>query len=1050
MLKAIHDSVTGRTRFKVAGLYRGELLKRHLEEELGKRKCISAVKASILTGNLLVRYNSDATLSSIESLILQKVHEYHIGRATAPNIAKPPGNNPSSFPLKKDRDCAEDSPHPKAVPPRDNKRSTPLKQKEQLSSLPIAGTGDPSSHHAQSIRSVLNKYGVRKNKGLHPDEARKRLREYGSNLLPESRTRSSWDILKEQFYSGPVALLSVAAGVSVLTGGVVEAAAIMAVVGLNAAIGYVTESQSERTINSLKNMVTPWAHVLRDGKVDDIEVQGLVPGDMIALHPGDYVGADARIIEATRLSIDESTLTGESIPVKKTVNLIKRRQIPLADRQNMCYMGTLVTGGQGTAVVVNTGARTEMGHIQRMVDEAKSPDTPMSQQLDSMGRQMAWVASGMCLLVFLIGLLRGTGFFNMLTTSISLAVAAVPEGLPSVATTALAMGIRRMKSRGVLIRHLGAIEALGATQVMCLDKTGTITANRMTIVQLHAGDATILCPPEKRLIIRREEYFSHELPLLIVAVALCNESETIKKDDAFQLAGSPTENALARLAIDSGIDLGELKQEYVLLKMYHRSENRNFMISLHRNRERGTIAAVKGSPSEVLNLCSHWMIDGQVESMTAEKRLQLQVANERMAGEALRVLGVAVGMNRENVKINDVDGVLGLGYIWVGMVGMTDPIRSGVRDLMDQFHEAGIKTVMITGDQSATAYTVGRQLALNGGKNLQILDSSTLASMDPETLAALCEQTNVFARVSPAHKLRIVEAYQRSGKVVAMTGDGINDGPALKKADIGVAMGRTGTDVAREISDVVLEDDQLETMIVAVEEGRTIYLNVRKTLHFLLATNFSEIIVSFAANATGMGQPLTQMQLLWINMISDIFPGLALSLERAEEDILRQPPRDPDEPILRRQDLKKICAEAGVISTGAIACYAYGLSRYGVGPRATSLSFLSLTLGQLLHAYHCRSEKHSIFAAGALQPNKYLNWAMGGSFALQAIAMFVPGLRSLLGIQGMGVIDALVVGGTAVAPLLINDTFKRSRSRSEKPQTKSLASPRRRRPRLPT
>lgn len=1032
MLETIHDPVKGRTRFKVKGLYRDGRLKGHLEETLSNNGGIMLVKANTRTGNILVQYNSDATKTLVSSLILSTVTEfYNDGTLPLKKRSTKRQKNEISLVKKARKREEKKAQHPSAIP-RNNKKSKLFKHDSALVPLKNtqAETVKEADLHTQPLAEVLKIHGANTEHGLPHEEAKNRLLTHGANSLPEMRSRTSWEILKEQFCSGPVAMLSAAAGVSLLTGGIIDAVAIMTVVGLNAVIGYATESQSERTINSLKNLVNPRARVLREGKLQDVDVIELVPGDMLFLRPGDYVGADARLLEAAHLSIDESALTGESIPVEKSLKINEMKAISLAERRNMCYMGTLVTGGQGTAVVVGTGAQTEMGHIQQLVNEAESPDTPMSQQLDKMGEQMVWISSGMCSLVFFIGVLRGTGFVNMLTTAISLAVAAVPEGLPAVATTALALGIRRMKNRGVLIRHLGAIEALGATQVLCLDKTGTITANKMTIVQLCAGDAVVtLNPLQKPKEIDQQALFIHELSALTLAMALCNESEVIQKGPSTILNGSPTENALAGFAMESGIDLIRLKEDFVQQKIYHRSENRNFMIALHSDPDLELVITVKGSPSEVLDLCSHYMIDGQIEVLSAEKRRQLQMDNERMAGDALRVLGAAICTKAGNLAIDDLESVLKLQYIWVGMVGMTDPIRSGVPELMHQFHNAGIKTAMITGDQSATAYKVGRQLSLNGREDLQILDSSDFASMAPETLSALCEQTNVFARVSPAHKLQIVEAYQQGGKVVAMTGDGINDGPALKKADIGVAMGRTGTDVAREISDVVLEDDQLETMIVAVEEGRTIYLNVRKTLHFLLATNLSEIIVSFAANVTGLGQPLTQMQLLWINMITDIFPGLALSLEPAEDEILRQQPRDPEEPILRKQDLKKISIEAGVISAGAMGCYGYGLSRYGVGPQATSLSFLSLTLGQLLHAYHCRSERHGMFAGGALKPNKYLKWAMGGSFALQALAMFVPGLRSILGIQKMGLFDALAVGATATAPLFVNDIYKRSRQK---------------------
>jgi Ca2+-transporting ATPase len=882
--------------------------------------------------------------------------------------------------------------------------------------------------HARPVAAALDKFQTPVPDGLNSEEAAKRLAAYGPNALPPAIPRSGWSILVEQFRSGPVAMLAGAAAVSVLTGGVVDAVAIMAVVGINAVIGYTTESQSERVIHSLKNLVTPRVLVVRDGKVVELDVQMVVPGDLLVLRPGHYVGADARLIEALRLSIDESALTGESMPAGKSVDCIDGECIAIGDRTNMCYMGTLVTGGQGSAVVVSTGAATEMGHIQQLVSEAETPETPMSRELDRMGNQLVYLSGAMCGAVFLLGLLRGTGFLQMLNMSLALAVAAIPEGLPAVATTTLALGIKEMRKKGVLIRHLGAIEALGATQVICLDKTGTITANCMTVVEIYAGESRLVCDQDVCLPsgAASADYFQWEAAALLAVVALCNESEIIVRDDGFLVSGTPTENALAYLAINQGMNLQLLKDSFPRLMMYHRAENRNFMLSVHQMPAGARLIAVKGSPSEVLAFCSHYLLAGEVSELSAEKRLHMQRENERMAGDALRVLGAAYRM-QDGQSADGLDEILQAGLVWVGLVGMTDPIREGVPALMHRFHQAGIKTVMITGDQSPTAYRVGKSLSLSGSDQLNILDSSSFANLEPEMLASLSQQTNIFSRVSPAHKLQIVEAYQRGGKVVAMTGDGINDGPALKKADIGIAMGRTGTDVAREIADVVLEDDELETMIVAVSHGRTIYINVRKALGFLLSTNFSEILVSFTATATGLGQPLSHMQLLWINMITDIFPGLALSLEPPEDDILLRPPRDPHEPIIRRQDLKRIGVEASIISLGAMGSYGYGLARYGIGPRAGSLAFLSLTCGQLLHALHCRSEQHGVFELGELKRNKYLNLALGASFALQLLAMFVPGLRSLLGIERIGLVDAVVIGAGATAPLLVNDVYKRSR-----------------------
>jgi Ca2+-transporting ATPase len=527
-----------------------------------------------------------------------------------------------------------------------------------------------------------------------------------------------------------------------------------------------------------------------------------------------------------------------------------------------------------------------------------------------------------------------------------------------------------------------------------------------------------------------------ELVRLAQIGVLCSEVEIEWSNNGYVLKGSSTENALIHLAIDAEIDILALRQEYTLQTMRLRAENRNFMSTLHRsgNAEPGDdtsppLLTVKGSPGEVLAMCSWILKDGERTILTDEDRFTIETENERMAGEALRILGCAYHYLADGAEHPEAPSDL----TWVGLVGMADPVRPGVKAVIQGFHRAGIETVMITGDQSPTAYAIGKELALSRNGQLEILDSTHLANLDPGVMKALAEKVDVFARVSPAHKLQIVQALQRANKVVAMTGDGINDGPALKAANVGIAMGHTGTDVAREVADVVLEDDNLETMIVAVSQGRTIYNNIRKSVHFLLATNLSEIIVTATAISTGLGHPLTAMQLLWINLISDIAPGLALALEEPEPEVMNQPPRSPEEPIIKPADFRVISLESAALSAGALGAYGYGLARYGAGPQASTLAFTSLTAGQLLHALTSRSETHSVFEANALPSNPYLNMALLGSFGLQALAFVIPGLRSLLGLTPISLLDGLIVGGSAVAPFVLNEVAKKRR-RSVEPQ----------------
>ncbi len=1019
MVQAIHASVKGRARYKVKGLYRSESLKKYLESRLSGRDGISYFSANTLTGNVLVYFNSHNTPHAIASLIEGIAIEYSNEKTTRNDGAK------------------------KSIISRRKVRRAVIHAASQMI----------EPWHLMKASDVIDLFETSKDSGLSCEAARENLKKYGPNILPESVPRSGLSIFVAQFKSLPVALLGVAAGISILTGGIADAIVIMGVVTINAAIGYATESQAEKTIHSLKSLVRPSALVIREGSLKEIGAEDIVPGDILVLRPGSYVAADARLIEAHHLSIDESALTGESMPVVKSTEAMKTEDIPLADRVNMVYMGTLVTGGQGIAVVVATGRFTEIGNIQILVGEAKPPETPMERQLNRMGSQLVLISGAVCGVVFIIGLIRGYGFLQMLKTSISLAVAAVPEGLPTVATTTLSLGIRKMRHYNVLIRHLDAVETLGSIQTICLDKTGTITMNRMSVIEVYTGmrrlnlhDGRFFISEMNDQTIQSKQkyrgncvspYYCDELLRLIHICVLCNESEAVKSEGEYIVNGSPTENSLIHAAISSGIDIFMLRERFPLLKIQHRSENRNYMATIHNikvhgsENHHGKVIAVKGSPTEVLSMCTFYMRDGKKIPLSEEDRLKIEMENERMAGNALRVLGVAYAFIDEGIessKLQTLNSEVNSELIWLGLIGMADPVRDGVKKLIGEFHRAGIDTVMITGDQSPTAYAIGKELDLSRGEQLEILDSTHLANIDRDVMKAMCKRVHVFSRVSPAHKLQIVQALQSAGRIVAMTGDGINDGPALKAADIGIAMGHTGTDVAREVANVVLEDDNMETMIIAISQGRTIYNNIRKSVHFLLSTNLSEIMVMFAAIAGGLGQPLSAMQLLWINLMSDIAPGLALALEPPEPDVLSRPPRNPDDPIIKSSDFKRITFESTMLSAGALGAYGYGIMRYGMGQRAGTMAFLSLTMGQLLHAISCRSEKHSIFDFDKekLPPNKYLNLALGGSFALQVLSMVVPGLRSLLGIAPISLIDGIVIGGSAAVPLLVNETTKKT------------------------
>ncbi|MEJ2672878.1 MAG: HAD-IC family P-type ATPase [Deltaproteobacteria bacterium] len=1014
IIQALHTAVAGRARFKVEGLYRSPDLQRLLQIRLAQVQEITRVSASALTGNVLVCFNSGNTSEHIAALLEEIVSEC---RSQLSDHQRPSLLSPSAA-----------SHHVSSY--------SYLKPLKGLFSF--SGEQPRESWHLLGPKAVLGKWETSKVRGLASRTAGSNRERYGLNRLPEAEPRSGLSIFVEQFNSLPVYLLGTAAGLSLFMGGLADAVLIAGVVVVNALIGYKTEVEAEKTIRSLQTIVRPTAMVVRDGNLQEISTDAVTLGDLCVLRPGSYVPADGRLVEASHLSLDESVLTGESLPVVKTVKALQSQNVPLADRVNMVFMGTLVTGGEGLMVVVAIGSFTEIGQIQALAAEAEAPDTPLQRQLDQLGNRLVWLCCGLCGLTFGLGLLWGLGWLEMLRTAICLAAAAVPEGMPTAATTTLALGIRDMRSHHVLIRHLHAVETLGAVQTLCLDKTGTLTKNEMAVREIFTGMRPLkvaagrFFAPDGAVSI--DEY--EELDKLITVSVLCNETEIHQAGGEVVLSGSPTESTLIRLALQLGIDVAGLRRHYPLLHSNYRSENRPFMGSLHQNGETGPFLAIKGSPLEVLGLCTWELLNGEKVRLTEEARWNIEAANENMAGKAYRVLGLALASG---------DGVETLteprDLVWLGLIGMADPVREGVNQAIQALHQAGIKTVMITGDQSPTAYAVGQELELSRRQPLEILDATHLGDMDTQALQALAQRAHVFARVSPSHKLMIVQALQRSGQVVAMTGDGINDGPALKAADVGIAMGSTGTDVAREVADVVLEKDNLDTLIIAVRDGRTTYINIKKSVHFFLSTNLSEVMLTGVALTVGLGSPLTAIQLLWINLISDIFPGLALSLEEAEPDVLNRPPRHPHDPIFNGSDFKRMTFESGVLSAGALSAFGYGWLRYGLGNQASTLAFHSLTTGQLLHAISCRSERHSIFSQEKLPPNRYLNLALGGSLLVQIAAMFLPGVRSILGLAPMGLLDGLVIGSSALLPLLVNESTKILERPAPVPEAPTAAPP---------
>jgi Ca2+-transporting ATPase len=985
----------GRIRVKCPQLYRSDAEKIKIEAALSSCKYITAVHANPLTARVLVLFDECAPTEEIFTTL---------GLSAYGNADGSSANGASNINTKQTRNEAQTTRPPPLQP------EAPARLDREIY----------PPWHLRDANATLEFHGSTRHFGLPSSVAAERLK-HGLNLLPQPRVRSSFEILVDQFKSLPVLLLGVSAGLSVLTGGLSEALAIVAVLALNGGIGFVTERRAESAIASLSELIDDFVPVLRDGKVNQVPASQVAVGDVLLLAPGTHVAADARLIQANVLTIDESTLTGESMPVAKSSAALSE-PLPLADRINMAYRGTAVSMGTGLAVVVGTGSNTEIGAIQELMVSTEHPKTPIQKQMDQLGNQLVKASSAVCAGVFAIGLARGYGLLQMLKVSISLAIAAVPEGLPAVATTSLARGIRLMQERNVLIRRLQAVETIGAIQTICLDKTGTLTMNRMSAVEVQAGPKDLEVNGE---ILHREgalpDLSDPDLLRLLQICVLCNEATFNVEPDESRANGSSTERALLDLAIKAGVSVAELRNRYPLLMTELRSEGRNYMTTAHAMPDaQGRLIAIKGSPAEVLGLCQYYQSAGQAMELSPDVAADILRRNEQMADKRLRVLGFAYAevAPSENGSIDTSK------LVWVGLVGLADPLRSGVKDLIASFQDAGIRTVMVTGDQSTTALAIGKALGLANGDALHILASQDMEQMDPKTLRAMGETVDIFARVSPSHKLQIVQALQRKGKIIAMTGDGINDGPALQAADVGIAMGGAGTDLARSAADVILKDDRLETVLEAIRQGRTISDNIRKSLHFLLSSNLSEIIVVLGGISMRAGSPLTPMQLLWLNLLTDVLPAIALAAEPPETDVMKLPPRDPTRPIIGKAELKRYAREASVIAAGTLAAYFSGVVRYGPGARSSTIAFNTLILGQLMHALSCRSDRYSIFSKRPSGRNRELELAIGASVALQLLANLAPGLRRLLGLAPMNAMDILVTLAGAGMPLLVNETAK--------------------------
>lgn len=871
----------------------------------------------------------------------------------------------------------------------------------------------------KSCEEVLAIARVDRDTGLVPARIKAQRQQYGMNLLRKIRTRSSWQILFDQLRSVVVMLLLCAAIVTVAFGLILEAAAISAAVLVNTVIGFAMELHATRAMEALQRMGKVSARVLREGETRQIDADKLVPGDILVVEAGDMVAADIRILEANNLQCNEATLTGESVAVYKQTEALSGEEIPLGDRTNMAFKGTAVTQGSGIGLVIATGMATELGHISSMVEEAATETTPLEKRLEALARRLVWLTLAIAIVVAATGTIAGKELFVMLETAIALAIAAVPEGLPIVATLALAQGMRRMARRNAIVKKLAAVETLGAANLIFTDKTGTLTENHMTLVRLavDAGTVQVDYNNKANFILDGQKHDPAEIAGLVTALeaaVLCSNAEL----EGEVSVGDPTEIALLEGAAAANIKRRAMLDEYPEELEISFNPGTKMMATFHKQ-DGNYRVAVKGAPEAVIKACTNMLTGAGPSTMDSDTRDQWRTYSDKLADEGLRMLALA----QKNVADKNAAPYENLTLL--GLAGLYDPPREGISETLAAFQRAGIRVVMGTGDHAITARAIAVQIGLTDKDNepVEAAELKDIKSISDAERHKLLKQS-VFARISPRQKLELISLYQEAGWVVGMTGDGVNDAPALKKADIGIAMGQRGTEVAREAADMVLKDDAFATILVAIEHGRTIFKNIRRFIIYLLSGNLGEIMAISAAALVAAPLPMLPLQILYINFISDVMPALALGLSRSEYDVLQGKPRDVKEPILMRRHWFAIFGYGALIAAAALGAFAIALALLDIdNERAVTIGFLTFGFTRLWHVFNMRSADSPVFINEiTVTPFVWIAVILG--VALLCAAVYIPVLATVLSVQAPDTTGWLLILSFSLLPLLVIQLMK--------------------------